>query len=55
MVFATLELVMTQAMVTLRSDVATVAAGAASTVLGRQIDPSSAQDIADRALQGGNS
>ena len=45
----------TQAMETLRSDVATVAAGAASTVLGRQIDPSSAQDIADRALQGGNS
>ncbi len=44
-----------QAMTTLRSDVAAVAAGAASTVLGRQIDPAAAQDIADRALQGGQS
>ena len=44
-----------QAMGSLTGDVAEVAAGAASTILGRQVDASSARTIVERALQGDES
>ena len=44
-----------QAMGSLTDDVAQVAAGAASTVLGRQIDAGAARPIVEQALEGDES